>query len=129
MIKRSPCSASIDCKGFIDNDFEIDESCVTINCEDAWGPKPEVWDIVAGHLYLTYEYIAEEPGCELYINTSRRVFPEYAKIEIYENIDSDYGTWLDSVYAENDEEVLRILNEEKEVGDLTKVYYFKKEEE
>jgi hypothetical protein len=42
---------------------------VRIDMETAWAPLPEVWDLMAEKYELAYVYIAEEPGCAVYVNT------------------------------------------------------------
>lgn len=42
---------------------------VRIDMETAWVPLQEVWDLMAEKYGLFYVYIAEEPSCEIYVNT------------------------------------------------------------
>jgi hypothetical protein len=37
--------------------------------ETAWGPLPEIWDLMAEKYALEYVYISEECGCSVYVNT------------------------------------------------------------
>ena|GEM_PF-6433852 len=37
--------------------------------ETAWGPLPEVWDLMAEKYNLSYVYCSEECGCAVYVNT------------------------------------------------------------
>ena len=55
-------------RGFFTN-CELHTDHVRIDMETAWAPLPEVWDIMAKKYDLSYVYIAEECGCEVYVNT------------------------------------------------------------
>lgn len=48
---------------------ELYDDHVRVDMRTAWEPLPEVWDLMAGKYELAYVYIAEEPGCGVYINT------------------------------------------------------------
>jgi len=56
------------CRGFI-NYSELTPNHVHVYMDTAWSPLPEVWDILAEQYGLSYVYIAEECGCEVYVNT------------------------------------------------------------
>jgi len=56
------------CRGFIVN-CELNTDHVRVDMDTAWSPLPEVWDLMAEKYELAYVYIAEEPGCEIYVNT------------------------------------------------------------
>jgi hypothetical protein len=56
------------CRGFIVN-CELNKDHVRVDMDTAWSPLPEVWDMMSEKYELAYVYIAEEPGCEVYVNT------------------------------------------------------------
>ena len=60
---------------FIDCEFEIDH--VRVDMEVAWSTMTDVYDLMAKKYDLDYVYIAEEAGCEFYVNTDTegRFFP------------------------------------------------------
>ena len=71
-----------------DNDMEY----FTIETEDAWGPKTDAFDLIMSDPRfdrLQYVYIAEEPGCGVYINTDEDgiIFRDRYKIEYYDSDD------------------------------------------
>jgi len=55
-------------RGFLSN-IELNDTHVRIDMETAWAPLPEIWDLMAEKYELSYVYIAEECGCEVYVNT------------------------------------------------------------
>jgi len=55
-------------RGFFSN-IELNADYVRVDMETAWAPLNEVWDLMADKYELAYVYIAEEPGCEVYVNT------------------------------------------------------------
>ena len=48
---------------------EMYSNYVHVDMETAWAPLPEVYSIMAKKYNLSYVYIAEEPGSEIYVNT------------------------------------------------------------
>ena len=48
---------------------ELLEDHIRVEMETAWEPLPEVWDLMAEKYELSYVYIAEESGNEVYVNT------------------------------------------------------------
>ena len=56
------------CRGFLQS-CELYDSHVLIDMDSAWGPLPEVWDKMAEKYNLSYVYISEESGCEVYVNS------------------------------------------------------------
>ena len=82
-------------RGFF-NHCELSDDHVRIDMETAWGPLPEIWDLMADKYDLAYVYISQEPGCEVYVNTdivgmyfSTRYQLNYFEIE---NLDVDART-------------------------------------
>ena len=55
-------------RGFFTN-CELNGDHVRVDMETAWGPLPEVCDLMAEKYELAYVYISEEPGCSVYVNT------------------------------------------------------------
>ena len=48
---------------------ELHDDHVEIEMETAWAPLPEIWELIAQQYELSFVYISEEPGCEVYVNT------------------------------------------------------------
>jgi hypothetical protein len=100
---------SIYCRGFFTN-CELYSDYVRIDMETAWSPLPEVYDLLAKKYNLSYVYISEEPGSEIYINTdvnarffSTRYLLDYFEVEdlgLDEAMLAEYGTRLKAL-AEN----------------------------
>ncbi len=70
--------------GYLDNVIEttsINEthSYFIISTTTSWTPKPDIWsDILKGYSDIDFEYISEEGGCSIFVNTdeSREIFEE-----------------------------------------------------
>ena len=63
---------TVPCRGAIENlgDYEPDDTCFTLETETAWVPTDELWEAVtAQYIGISYAYMAEEPGSEIYMNT------------------------------------------------------------
>lgn len=104
------------CRGFIEN-CELNGGHVRIDMETAWASLPEVWDLMAEKYNLSYVYISEECGCEVYVNTDSagRWFSTRYVIQIYDDCDSE------TVYCDSFDEVLEELDlEAKDMEDLKK---------
>jgi len=102
----------------------LNEDHVRIDMETAWGPLQEVWDLMADKYDLVYVYIAEEPGCEVYVNTDdegRFFVDRYLlhcfdvdDLELDPRILEEYGDHLyelsgDTTYFTSWEEVIKIF--------------------
>ena len=82
---------SISCKGDIYFISEMDEEndyYFEIATTTAYEPLNEIWDILLSqeeYEGIEYVYRAEEPSCEIYINTDYigEIFPERYKLEIW----------------------------------------------
>lgn len=109
----------IECRGSIQgvqwvNDKYKDGGWIKIETETAWSPQVE--DVVGKMLEdyypdLNYEFIAEEPGCEIYINTdvSGRFFVDRYKIDYdISEIDPKY---CDTEYFDKEEDFLDRVKE------------------
>jgi len=48
---------------------ELHDDHVRIDMQTAWEPLTEVWGLMADKYDLSYVYISEECGCEVYVNT------------------------------------------------------------
>ena len=84
------------CRGTITNLEEPDPTYTffEVQTETAWGPTVEMWDAILGkYPGVQCVFVAEEPGCEYYINTDNtgRFYDYRYKIEIGydENIESN----------------------------------------
>ena len=105
---------SVSCRGSFDS-CELYSDHVIIFMETAWGPIPELWEKLAEKYGLYYVYIAEECGCELYINTDSagRFFSTKFVLNYFE---------LD--YLEIDAELMSEYRDRlKELGEETRYYY------
>lgn len=109
----------VECRGSIQdvqwiNDKYEDGGWIKIETETAWSPQVE--DVVGKMLEdyypdLNYEFIAEEPGCEIYINTdvSGRFFVDRYKIDYdISEIDPKY---CDTEYFDKGEDLLDRVKE------------------
>jgi len=90
-------------RGFFSS-CELHGNYVLIEMETAWGPLPEVWDLMAEKYSLSYVYISEECGMSVYVNTdvegrffSTRYLLDYFDIEHLElppELEAKYGNLL-----------------------------------
>ena len=90
-------------RGFFTN-IELNDDHVRVDMETAWGPLPEVWNLMAENYGLAYVYVAEECGCEVYVNTDAegRFFPkryilnyfDVDELELDAEIMAEYGERL-----------------------------------
>ncbi len=64
-----PCRGLIDY--FPDSQEDTDPDRLELSTQTAWEPMTEMWNKIIEKYYpsISYVFIAEEPGCELYINT------------------------------------------------------------
>lgn len=104
------------CRGMITyfDDARVDDDgrwYLIIYQDDAWYPITEVWDLFLAWCCpdVKYVYCAEEPGCEIYINTdtSGLFFSDKYMVEWYDEDD-----WItDSDYLESDDALLSFAKE------------------
>jgi len=78
----------ISCRGWIEqlDDFEPETNYFMLQSETAWSPTDELWTaVVAQYKGVSFVYIAEEQGEEVFINTDIEgiYFPEKYLLEIY----------------------------------------------
>ena len=68
---EDPTSDQISCRGFLQEEPQLspDKKSIRFFVESAWGPLDELWQLMAALCEVEVDYIAEEPGCEIYINT------------------------------------------------------------
>ena len=85
-------------RGFFTN-CELNGNHVRVDMETAWGPLPEVWDLMADKYELVYVYLSEEPGCHVYVNTdadgrffSTRYMMNYFDVD---DLELDTGTMVE----------------------------------
>ena len=111
--------------------IDEDGGWIRIQTETAWDPQIEIIKSLIDDYCpnLTFEYVAEEPGCEIYVNTdvSGRFFLERYVINYDFNAISGYS---DDEYLKDETEFLNsakdILNDFKEcVSKLSGVPEFK----
>ena len=101
------------CRGEVSHLQESDGDYIYLSTETAWGDMPQVWDFVMSkYKTLKYYFLAEEPGCEYYVNsdTTGEYFPE----KYY--IDNMYGCDID--YADSDESLLSSMAEILEIESI-----------
>jgi len=63
------------CRGWISqlDDYEPESNYFMLQSETAWSPTDELWQsVVAQYEGVSFVYIAEEPGFEVFINTDRK---------------------------------------------------------
>ena len=67
--KEIPCRGRIYC--FPEPEEDVNQGRLELSTETAWRPMTEMWDKIIEKHYssITYVLIAEECGCELYVNT------------------------------------------------------------
>jgi hypothetical protein len=112
---------SIYCRGFFTN-CELHSDHVKIDMDTAWSPLPEVYEKFAEKYGLSYVYIAEECGSEIYVNTdidgkffTDRYILDYFEVEGLELDDAtlaEYGAQLKALaenthYYESFEEIIK----------------------
>ena len=68
---------SVHCRGFLQS-CELYDTFVRVDMETAWCPTTEIWDIIAEKYSLSYVYVSEESGNEVYVNSDaeNRFFSE-----------------------------------------------------
>jgi len=109
---------------------EFHDNHVRIDMETAWGPLTEVWDLMADKYELAYVYIAEESGCEVYVNTDveGRFFTDryllnyfdVDELELDARIIAEYGERLQEISGETS-----YFNSWEDVIDIFKPFDFK----
>ena len=112
---------TVECRGIIDvTDVEDDGGCraFRVYTETAWGPMPDMWEKIIGQRYqdqIMFEYIAEEPGNGVFINTDREgiFFPDRYRAAI-EDGDEFYEEYFTS-----DEELEKFLKEKYGIEEPT----------
>ena len=107
-------------RGFFTN-CELLDDHVRIDMETAWAPLPEVYEKMAEKYGLSYVYIAEECGSEVYVNTdtSGRFFStryvincfDVSDLNLEPEIEAKFGKRLweigdETMYFDSFEEVL-----------------------
>lgn len=113
---------TVECRGEIIDitDVENDSGrrAFRVYTETAWGPMPDMWEKIIGQRYqdqIMFEYIAEEPGNGVFINTDREgiFFPDRyrAGIEDGEEFYEEYFT--------SDEELEKFLKEKYGIKEPT----------
>ena len=112
------------CRGFI-ADCELFSDHVLVAMHTAWSPLPEIWSLMAEKYSLSYVYISEESGCEIYVNTDigGRFFTDryiincfdVTDLELDSETEADYGERLrkigiDTKYYDSFDEVLKTFD-------------------
>ena len=124
---------NVSCRGWIQDITEIEEQDIDnevisyfyIYSEDAWGPNPEVFELMLKKKFsgcgLKLCFLAEEPGCCVYVNTdnSGRFLSDKWVLD-------DFNSFHE--YFEADEDLIDFLNREFKAGcdSLDEVYEFVK---
>lgn len=89
--KDSPARQNSFSRGWITY-YQDNGSWLTVDTEDAWGPQTDAFDIIlADYPDVDYVFIAEEPGCEVFLNTDLtgeyfddKYYVEYIRDESYD---------------------------------------------
>lgn len=115
----------IDCSGFSTRSFvqniDFNDSYIRLDNEDAWAPMTDAYDKIAELYELTYDYVAEELGCGILINTDtlgrffreRYYFSYYdrAKIKKPTPLEKAFLTFEDVNYFESLDEIIDVFAE------------------
>ena len=99
-------------RGWIEQ-YEDNGDHFKIWVEDAWCYHNGVFEVILEDFFPNVAYVlcAEEPGCEVYVNTDTDHI--YLTDKYYVIIEDENGDWLDTDYCENDEQLERLQNEWK----------------
>lgn len=106
----------------VDIRLDADSKTLDVETETAWEPMPGIWDMIlaeCGYTDIKYVYQAEEPSCELYINTDTegRFFSDRYHVEVY--VHDDF--YCNEVcYLSSEEELLEFENQL--IADLREEY-------
>ena len=78
------------CRGTIEElgEFEPGDNFFTLDSETAWAPTVELWEaVIAQYEGVSFIYIAEEPGSDIFVNTDveGRYFTDRYLIDIFGN--------------------------------------------
>ena len=76
------------CRGTINylENYDPKDNFFTLESETAWIPADELWEaVIARYKGISFVYLAEEPGMEIFINTDSNgtYFPEKYLVEIF----------------------------------------------
>jgi hypothetical protein len=76
---------NIYCRGFLADVPHLEQGRLTVYSNDAWAPMFNFYNWVAECYQVEYVLIAEEPGCQVYINTDveGKYFPERYFLDAY----------------------------------------------
>lgn len=97
----------VECRGeIISYEYSTDGHCVYINQNDAWTPNTEYLRVVFNYLNLDLDfvYIAEEPGCEVFINTD--TFGMYFKTKYCLDMESSETGYYQEYYTESEFDIM-----------------------
>ena len=95
---------AVRCRGCIMDIMEHDKKTLEIMTETAWVPMSEVWDVIlVNYKSISYVMMAEEPGCDLFINTDTSGVYYSTKYRVYLSFDDES--------EENTEEYFDTLDE------------------
>ena len=84
---------TVQCRGYITGScYDESKDIFYVSCDMAWGPNTELFDEIIFWKYsdenrdprIRYVYIAEEPNCDVFVNTdeSGEVFPTRYRVQI-----------------------------------------------
>ena len=103
----------IECRSFVDYYSSLqevhDDDCFVIETSSAWGPMTEMYDWMAKTYELEYVLCAEEPGCQVYVNTDTE--GNYYQDRYYISFEEEDEEELDDPYCESFEQVIQTLKE------------------
>ena len=113
---------TVECRGEIIDITDVENDggyrAFRVYTETAWGPMPDMWEEIIGQRYqdqIMFEYIAEEPGNGVFINTDCEgiFFPDRYRAE-KEDDDEFYEEYFTS-----DEELEKFLKEKYGIEEPT----------
>lgn len=112
----------IHCRGTMIGELVRNEDSIYIDFEEAGSPKEEVYQLIADKCGLSYDYIAEEYGFDLFINTNPKIFEEAARFYNHNTGFENYytlegkDTLLEDLHRELDIQALSIDEAIKKVN-------------
>lgn len=111
------CKENSIIRGGMEDWQRIDDESLYITFMDAWYPKVAVLDLIANRFNLEYVFLAEEPGCEVYINTDEEENFYETKFRVSSNYeehgmeDAGFGSTLSQALGDfSNDYVSKLLN-------------------
>lgn len=86
------------CRGYIEFEFDPEQELYMGFVESAWAPPEELIDAIEEYCSIDTDWIAYEPGCEVFVNSNLDTFPDMFVFE----------TENDTYYPVSEKELLDI---------------------